>query len=134
MAVTQLIYASRPFGFDDATLNAILSAARHNNARDGVTGALVCRDDLYLHLLEGPEAAVQAAFSRIQRDDRHVDVELIWSGPAAARLFPGWDMRDDPARSWMFSREEVRAGTVANCGKEGAQVIFRRVAADVGEE
>ena len=33
MAITQLIYCSQPFGFDDAMLGGILLQARRNNAR-----------------------------------------------------------------------------------------------------
>ena len=39
----QLIYSSRPFGYDDLALTGILSTARRNNLRDGITGALICR-------------------------------------------------------------------------------------------
>jgi hypothetical protein len=52
MPITQIIYASRPFGFDAALLAGILMDARRCNTRDGITGALICRDDLFLH---GPE-------------------------------------------------------------------------------
>ena len=41
----QLIYASRPFGYDDLTLTSILMQARENNARNGITGALICREE-----------------------------------------------------------------------------------------
>ena len=50
----QLIYASRPFGYDDLTLTSILMQARENNARNGITGALICREDVFLQILEGP--------------------------------------------------------------------------------
>ncbi len=128
MALTRLIYASQPFGFDDAILNGILAAARRNNRRDDITGALVCRADLYLQMLEGPELAVKSAFQRIQRDDRHVDVSLIWSGAVGERLFPAWAMRDDPARSWMWNRAEVSAGAARNASRSEIDAVFARVA------
>ena len=53
MQLMQLIYTSRPFGFDDATLTGILVTARHNNPRLDITGALICRADIYLQLLKG---------------------------------------------------------------------------------
>ena len=37
-------------------------------------GALICRDDLFLQMLEGPEAVVEAIYGRIVRDDRHLEV------------------------------------------------------------
>jgi Sensors of blue-light using FAD len=64
MSLLQLIYASTPFGFDNPTLNQILSVARRNNARDDVTGALICRADIYMQLLEGPCAAVTKSIQK----------------------------------------------------------------------
>ena len=102
MSIFQLIYASTPFGFDEGTLAAILVVSRRNNARDDVTGALICRGDLYLQLLEGPQEMVERAFQQIEWDRRHVDVKLLSRRNVTERLFPGWAMRDDPARSWMW--------------------------------
>jgi hypothetical protein len=127
MRVTQLIYASRPFGFEAGMLDDILLAARGRNARDGLTGALLCRHDIFVQLLEGTRDKVTAAFGRILRDDRHVEVALLWCGDAAARLFPDWTMRDDPVRSWMWDREAVAAGAVAGATMEEARQIFARL-------
>jgi hypothetical protein len=129
--LTQLIYASRPFGFSGDMLDDILMAARRNNRRDGLTGALVCRADLFLQLLEGPREKVTATFGRILRDDRHMEVGLIWVGDAPARLFPDWDMLDDPARSWMWSREAVRDGAMGRASAAEARAVFQRVAGEV---
>ena len=98
----QLTYASRPFGFEASILSSILIEARRCNARDGITGALICRDDLYLQLLEGPEKAVERTYARICADDRHVEVRGLTRRMIAddARMFGAWAMRDDPARSW----------------------------------
>jgi hypothetical protein len=128
MPVVQLIYASRPFGFDAGVLDDILLTARRNNARSGLTGALVCRHDLFLQLLEGPRAAVTATFGRILRDDRHVEVSLLWCGDAAERMFPDWSMRDDPVRSWMWSREELADGAIARATAEESRQVFVRIA------
>lgn len=127
MRVLQLIYASRPFGFDGAALEDILAVARHRNARDDITGALICRHDLFLQLLEGPRARVTATFGRILRDDRHVEVSLLWCGDAAERLFPDWSMRDDPVQSWMWNREALLEGAVANATAEECRQIFVRL-------
>lgn len=124
----QLAYASRPFGFDQAILNGILFDARENNARGGITGALICRQDLYLQWLEGPANAVDAAFARISRDDRHDEVHLLLRRPSRGRLFGGWAMRDDAARSWMWTREAVDAGAVERAVPEEVAGIFARLA------
>ena len=133
MRVVQLIYASRPFGFDAGVLEDILLTARQNNARDRITGALICRHDLFMQLLEGPRAAVTRAFARILRDDRHVEVSLLWCGDAAARMFPDWSMRDDPVRSWMWSREALRDGAVARATAEECRQVFARLVRELPE-
>jgi hypothetical protein len=129
MTITQLIYYSQPFGFDDAMLDGILLQARRNNARDGLTGALVVRRDLYLQLLEGPDAAVQATFARIKRDNRHLAVKVLSCEPAELRLFPDWTMRDDPAQSWLWSEAEVGNGALDRADIAALRGVFARVAA-----
>ncbi|WP_270938945.1 BLUF domain-containing protein [Falsiroseomonas oryzae] len=133
MRVVQLIYASRPFGFDAGVLDDILLTARRNNARDDLTGALICRHDLFMQMLEGPRARVTAAFARILRDDRHVEVSLLWCGDAAQRLFPDWSMRDDPVRSWMWSRDSLAAGALAEATAEECRQVFVRLAREPRE-
>ena len=131
MAVTQLIYYSQPFGFDNAMLDGILLQARRNNPRDGLTGALIVRGDLYLQLLEGPEAAVMATYARIARDDRHLAVKLLVHETVAERLFPDWSMRDDPAQSWLWSADEVADGALDLASADDLRSVFARVAADL---
>lgn len=124
----QLIYASRPFGFDAAVLSAILSHARKHNAENDLTGALICRNDLYFQLLEGPQAAVDKVYSKIMHDDRHVNVHRLVYRPTRIRMFPEWAMRDDPAKSWMWSRDRVAAGDVEKAGEDEALSVFVRLA------
>lgn len=124
----QLIYASRPFGYDDLTLTSILMQARQNNARVGITGALICREDLYLQMLEGPRDTVKSTFSRILRDNRHVDVVSLLTGDINQRLFPKWSMRHDPVQSWMWTSEEVARGAVSRTSKQDIRDIFERLA------
>ncbi len=127
----QLTYASRPFGFDPAMLTGILFDARRCNVRDGITGALICRNDLFLQLLEGPEAAVEATFARIATDDRHIEVRRLTRRVIAddARMFAAWAMRDDPAASWIWSRAEVDAGRPEAASEDEVLEMFRRLPA-----
>ena len=132
--LTQLVYSSRPFGYDQSTLDGILLGARRCNRRDGITGALVCRHDLYLQMLEGPDDAVRAAYGRIRRDDRHVDVVLRTSAAVTDRMFAGWAMRHDPARSWLWSPEAVAEG-ILDREEAGAFLrVFQTVAASPRDE
>lgn len=133
MRLMQLIYVSRPFGFEGGTLDDILLSARRHNAANGVTGALICRNDVFLQMLEGPREKVTETFARILRDDRHIEVSLLWCGDAPFRSFPEWSMRDDPVQSWMWSREEVRE-VVRAASAEQARQIFARLARDPWRE
>ncbi len=126
----QLTYASRPFGFDAAMLAGILLDARRCNTRDGITGMLICRADLYLQLLEGPEEMVDAAYRRIKADDRHIDLQLLTRRTVAKRLFPLWAMRDDPARSWLWSKAEIDDGALTRASEDDIIAVFRGIAVE----
>ena len=128
MSIVQLIYGSRPFGFGEAEIGGILGSARKNNERDGITGALVCREDLYLQMLEGPRELVLAAYERILRDDRHTDVVHLWTGAVQARMFPQWAMRHDPAQSCMWTRQQVADGYLKKVSIDELHGLFGRVA------
>lgn len=128
MSLTQLIYASHPFGFDQAMLNCILMDARRCNERDDITGALIARGDLYLQLLEGPKDKLMAAYHRIIEDDRHVEVTQLVQRQVEVRMFPGWAMRDDPAESWVWSIEAVQDGAVGRATEEEVIGFFERLA------
>ncbi|MBZ8118353.1 BLUF domain-containing protein [Roseovarius sp. LXJ103] len=128
MALIQIAYASRPFGFDAAILSNILLDARRLNARDNITGALIARHDLFLQMLEGPEAMVDACYQRICRDDRHLEITTLLRRGVDTRLFPGWAMRDDPAESWIWSMDEVKSGAVACATEDEVLRIFERLA------
>ncbi len=122
--VMQLIYASEPFGFDEAMLNGILVQARRNNPRHDVTGALICRHDLYLQLVEGPDAAIEALYAKIRLDNRHLAVNELHRSTGNTRLFPKWAMYDDPADSWVGS-----VGDLMQAGD--ARSVFESIAREV---
>ncbi len=127
MPLMQLIYVSRPFGFDEQVLSHILFKARHNNARDDITGALICRADLYLQLIEGPQAAIEAVYVKILADDRHIEVKKRLQRVVTARMFPEWAMKDDPARSWMWDQAQVDDGAVERASEAEILAVFERV-------
>lgn len=129
MSLLQLVYASRPFGFDAGTLINILFKARSKNAAADVTGCLICRDDIYLQLLEGPEVSVTRIYQKIIADDRHVEVTQLVHHAVDERMFGAWAMRDDPVQTWMWTREEVDKGAVTLTSKEDILDIFSKLAA-----
>lgn len=95
--IHRLVYYSRNhIAGDDTTFEAhvddILSKSRENNARDGITGALMFNSGCFAQVLEGPLDKVEEAFERIQQDERHGDVSLLAMEPIASRSFPNWAM------------------------------------------
>ena len=130
MSLLRLVYASHPFGFDDLVLTHILKTAQRNNAAAGITGTLICREDIYLQLLEGKRSNVEALYEKIQRDDRHADVTTLLQEMTAQRLFPTWAMRHDAAKSWMWTREEVSQGAVESATRDEILAIFLRLVAE----
>lgn len=129
MAMQQLIYASRPFGYDTSILANILAVARVKNAQNDITGALICRPDVYLQLLEGPVGKVERTFERICTDDRHVDMTILVRSRVEDRLFPHWAMKHDPAQSWMWSPADIHNGMMLRASAREVRAVFVRSAA-----
>lgn len=103
--------------------------ARRYNDRDGITGALICRQDLYLQLLEGPTQAVTSAADRISRDDRHVEMVRHVSEPITERRFAKWAMLHDPSHTLLWSADDIARGVLDR--SDGAEVrkVFDDLAA-----
>ncbi|WP_424930063.1 BLUF domain-containing protein [Amaricoccus tamworthensis] len=89
----RIIYVSRvAAGVELADVMGILKAARERNASEDISGGLVFHDGWFVQVLEGPQAVVEAAFARIARDPRHVDLVLRSRERALCRLFAGQSM------------------------------------------
>lgn len=127
----QIIYHSRPFGFDRAMLAGILLQARRNNKRDDITGALICRQDMYLQLVEGPEGAIDDLYLNISGDDRHCEVTLAYSATVESRMFPDWEMLDDSMPGVSFSCEGIANGAVEDASPEALRTVFEQIAVKV---
>ena len=122
--IKHIIYSSTPFGFSGGDLDHILIQSRYNNDKNNITGALLCRDDLYLQYLEGPEKEIDLTFSKITEDDRHTEIQLLKSGMSTRRLFANWAMKDDPVQSWMWTKEEIDGGILEKVSEAEAMEIF----------
>lgn len=70
----------------------ILASARRNNARRGVTGALLFSDGCFAQVLEGAREDVEWVFETIQCDPRHSDVTIMHLHEVEQRSFGDWSM------------------------------------------
>ena len=93
-------------------LKDILEASKRNNAKRGLTGALVFDDLWFYQALEGERETVWKTFTTIMDDPRHGDVVLAECIAVETRLFGEWAMR--LARPNAFTRPLFDRFTV--CG------------------
>jgi len=105
-ALMRVVYVSHNTieGDDDELalqIEQILDTARSRNREVGITGALMFNRGLFAQILEGPTAAVEETFERIQCDLRHADVVMVACEAVAKRSFDQWSM------AYVGSREKI---------------------------
>lgn len=89
----QLLYVSTAREIPSTGLiDDILRVSRRNNARDGLSGLLIVGGRRFLQVLEGAQAFVDAAYRRIERDERHFALIELGSRTIVKRSFPHWEM------------------------------------------
>ena len=123
MELKRLLYVSfAPGGFDMERNLAILATARRENLASGITGVLLCRDAVYLQVLEGPKTQLDTTFEAIRRDRRHLGVTVLAEYAARSRIFPGWQM----GFYHMTAIEGLLGDVLIGNSDEGLQRILER--------
>ena len=129
--VFRLIYSSRsrmPGGEATRGLADILRVSRANNAKCGVTGALMLHGETFAQILEGPEDEVRRTFGRISADARHDQVAVREDSMAAARVFSRWAMANVGEQGQADSPMlPVRSGTAEDAPWSVAEGAHWRV-------
>jgi Sensors of blue-light using FAD len=93
MDLIELVYVSAAVRMmRDAELAQLLSKARSDNAMRDVTGLLVYEKGSFLQVLEGEPAVVDELFTRIGRDPRHAQVQMLSRQNIETRTFGDWRM------------------------------------------
>lgn len=100
-------------------LDTIFVTSVRNNARDGITGVLMCSGRLNIQVLEGSEQAVRGLWVRLQADPRHhCIVQLHEDNKITTRRFAQWAMlRGQSSRAEMLAL--VRNAYLAASPAEG---------------
>ena len=126
--VKQLIYVSRPTDFSNGDLKNILRSAKENNVGSKITGCLLCRADFYFQFLEGPKEAIDELYKKILADKRHFDIKRLRQKNVNARIFEFWALKYEFNKSWMWSHDQVKNGTIHNMKSDEAMAIFEKLA------
>lgn len=88
-----LTYESRAASTpSEEELNALVASARVRNRSLGVTGMLLYDKGRFLQTLEGPMDGLEKVWASIQRDERHMGIDLLTQHLVGARLFSHWDL------------------------------------------
>jgi len=94
-------------------IDAILVAARRNNTRDELSGALIYNGHNFMQLLEGPAERVDMCLATIAGDERHSGMVEIRRRQIEAREFAGWSMLYDRS----FSEYDANLARLAVNGR-----------------
>ena len=94
LGMERLVYTSRARNDADSLLMQvdIRATSQRNNARDGLTGALLVHDGRFLQVLEGAAQDLDRLLARLADDPRHDEVRIVERGPITGRRFEGWAM------------------------------------------
>lgn len=94
MELIRLLYTSAGTrGFTADELEELARTSAERNKGRGISGVLVYSGGRFMQVLEGEADVVKALFARIERDDRHGEVFVIYEEPIEERLFGEWSMR-----------------------------------------
>lgn len=89
--------ASRDIGPEE--LKRIGALAADRNGVDGISGLLCFHGQKFMQLIEGPRDSIQSLMKRLQRDERHHDVAIVYEAETAGRDFGHWSMRAEQISS-----------------------------------
>lgn len=93
MSINQLVYLSEAVTkMSRADLESIQNVAKTNNQPIDVTGSLFYNGGWFLQILEGPLAALDSLYHKIELDPRHRNTRVIYNEPARFRTFGRWSM------------------------------------------
>ena len=93
--LVRLMYASRASEAVNAeALAAILKVSKATNPGRGVTGVLCfcISSGVFMQVLEGGRAPVNALYNKIARDPRHHEATMLSYEEIGQRSFAGWSM------------------------------------------
>ncbi len=89
----ELVYKSK--AKDNITqqeIEQILETAQEFNKTNDLTGCLIFHNKHFIQLLEGNEDTIRTLYTKISKDLRHHEIELIYEKIKSQRNFESWGM------------------------------------------
>ncbi|MFM9945344.1 MAG: BLUF domain-containing protein [Bacteroidia bacterium] len=89
----ELVYRSKAIDeIKEQDIVNILAISRKFNAENEITGCLIFFNNRFIQILEGNKNKIQELYTKIQKDKRHSNVQLLSQGDKVKRIFIGWSM------------------------------------------
>ena len=73
-------------------LEDIVTVAKRENPKRGITGVLFYHDGHFLQVIEGEESSLRSLMSNIEADPRHSEVNYLIDTKTESRGFRQWNM------------------------------------------
>lgn len=90
----QLAYSSiATCALNSEELKTIMLSASNYNASKDITGSLIFYDGIFFQILEGKREEISTLMKKIRKDERHKEIEIVWTGNLEQRSFENWSMR-----------------------------------------
>ncbi|UWX56224.1 BLUF domain-containing protein [Maribacter litopenaei] len=114
----------------------IIAEAESANQKHNITGCLVCQNNNFFQLLEGPKSNVLRIYDKIKKDARHYDLEVLTRKINSNRFFPKWSMallsdRDELKHTFKNRAINLNLDTSGIVGNDNVNisstVFWRRV-------
>lgn len=114
----------------------IIAEAESANQKHNITGCLVCQNNNFFQLLEGPKSNVLLIYDKIKKDARHYDLEVLTRKINSNHFFPKWSMallsdRDELKHTFKNRAINLNLDTSGIVGNDNVNisstVFWRRV-------
>jgi hypothetical protein len=74
------------------TVQQIANSSAEKNQKADVTGLLLQIGNYFVQILEGEEQTLEKLLRKIERDDRHSELRVIYQKPIRSKTFAQWNM------------------------------------------
>lgn len=92
--ILRLTYISRYNNNNpNGEVTRILAQAQQNNARNGITGALMFNHNYFLQSIEGARPVINDLLRKLIADDRHFALQVIECREVEQRRWSKWSMK-----------------------------------------